>query len=87
MITIDDIKPVDRPFLDKLFDSPDYEPRGMFLCEETIDGQDVWTAVDNRNGEALPEEFLTKYAAKMWLRGKKIRNRYGELLNKDGKRV
>ena len=87
MIMIDDVKAVGRPFLDKLFDSPDYEPRGMFLCEETIDGQDIWTAVDNRNGDALTEEFMSKYAANMWLRGKKIRNRYGELLNKDGKRV
>lgn len=41
------------------------------------------------NGKKIPltEEFLTKYAANMWLRGKKIRNRYGELLNRDGKRV
>lgn len=84
---MDEIIEVTRPFLNKLFDSPDYEPRGMFVCEDEIDGQDVWTAVDNRNGEALPEEFVTKYAATMWLRGKKIRNQYGELLNKDGKRV
>ncbi|MGN1472604.1 MAG: hypothetical protein ACI4WZ_00900 [Eubacteriales bacterium] len=84
---MDEIIEVTRPFLKKLFDSDNYEPRGMFVCEDEIDGKTVWTAVDNRNGEALPEEFLTKYAATMWLRGRRIRNRFGELLNKDGKRV
>lgn len=75
------VKLVDRIFLDRLFNSHDYEPRGMFVCAEEICGETVWTAVDNRTGEAFTEEFRTRYAATMWLHGRKIKNIYGELLN------
>ena len=77
----DDIQEVTREFLDALFDSPDYEPRGAFLCEDEVDGRLVYVAVDNRNGEALTEEFMTKYAARKYLHGNPAINRWGELLN------
>lgn len=80
-IDTDNIKLVDRIFLERLFNSDDYEPRGMFVCEEKIGGETVWTAVDNRTGEAFTEEFRTRHAAVMWLHGRKVKNIYGELLN------
>ena len=82
-----DVEIVSRAFLDAMFDSletEDYEPRGMFLCEDEVDGRAVWVAVDNRNGDALTEEFNFKYAAMKWLRGQPTLNRWGELLNKEG---
>lgn len=77
------IEQVDRAFLNRLFDSPDYRPRGMFICEENVEGipHEIYVAVDNRTGEATTEEFNTHYSATMWLRGRKIKNRFGELLN------
>lgn len=80
-IDTDNIKLVDRIFLERLFNSDDYKPYGMFVCMENIGGETVWTAVDNRTGEAFTEEFRTRYAATMWLHGRKIKNIYGELLN------
>lgn len=55
----------------------------MFVCEEKMEGvpHEIYVAVDNRTGEAITEEFNTYYAATMWLRGRKIKNRFGELLN------
>lgn len=45
---------VSREFLDKVLDSPGetYEPRGLFLCRQEIDGEEVWTAMRNENGRA-----------------------------------
>ena len=80
----DRIEEVTRAFLDALFDSDDYEPRGLFLCEDEVDGRVVYVAVDNSQGEALTEEFVFKYAARQWLKGKPAINRWGELLNKKG---
>ena len=72
-----------RQWIDRLLDSDDYEPRGKFICADEVDGEDVWVAVDNSNGEAITEEFTSRYAATTWLRGRRIRNRFGEMLNAD----
>lgn len=80
-----DIVTVTRAFLDALFDSDDYTPRGRFLCEDVVKGKIVWVAVDNENGEALTEEFFSRTHAVKWLNGKEIVNRFGEVLN-EGKK-
>lgn len=72
---------VSRAFLDELFDSMDYTPRGKFICRDEVKGKIVWVAVDNSNGEALTEEFFTEAHAKKYLNGKQIVNRWGEVLN------
>lgn len=78
------IEVVSREFLDTMFDSldtPDYEPRGLFLCEDTVDGKVVWVAVDNRDGKALTEEFNLKFQARAWLKGRPCINSLGQILN------
>ena len=80
-----DIVQVTRAFLDELFDSDDYTPRGRFICEDVVNGKIVWVAVDNSNGEALTEEFFMQAHAVKWLNGKQIVNRFGEVLN-EGKK-
>lgn len=80
-----DIVTVTRAFLDALFDSDDYTPRGRFICEDVVKGKIVWVAVDNENGEALTEEFFMRAHAVKWLNGKEIVNRFGEVLN-EGKK-
>lgn len=79
----DNIKEVDRAFLDALFDSDGYEPRGAFLCADEVEGKLVYVAVDNRNGCAFTEEFNIKMYARRWLNGKTSINRWGEILNGD----
>lgn len=66
-----DYEYVSRAFLDRVLDSPGptYEPRGLFLCWQEIDGEDVWTAMRNRDGEGLTEDFVKKSAAVRWLHG------------------
>lgn len=80
-----DIVTVTRAFLDELFDSDDYTPRGRFICEDVVNGKIVWVAVDNENGDALTEEFFMRAHAVKWLNGKQIVNRFGEVLN-EGKK-
>lgn len=66
-----DYKRVSREFLDRVLDSPGetYEPRGLFLCDQYIDGERIWTAMRNENGEGLTEDFVSKRTAVLWLRG------------------
>lgn len=80
-----DIVTVTRAFLDELFDSDDYTPRGRFICEDVVNGKIVWVAVDNENGDALTEEFFMRAHAVKWLNGKQTVNRFGEVLN-EGKK-
>lgn len=82
---MNDIVTVSRAFLDELFDSDDYTPRGKFICEDVVNGKIVWVAVDNSNGEALTEEFFMRAHAIKWLNGKEIINRWGEVLNEGQK--
>lgn len=62
---------VSREFLDRVLDSPgeSYEPRGLFLCRQEIDGEEVWTAMRNENGEGLTEDFKSRKPAVRWLHG------------------
>lgn len=80
-----DVETVSRAFLDELFDSDDYTPRGRFVCEDVVNGKVVWVAVDNTNGEALTEEFFMRAHALKWLNGKQTVNRWGEVLNEGQK--
>lgn len=80
-----DIVTVTRAFLDELFDSDDYTPRGRFICEDVVNGKIVWVAVDNENGDALTEEFFMRAHAVKWLNGKQTVNRFGEVLNEGRK--
>lgn len=80
-----DIVQVTRAFLDELFDSDDYTPRGRFICEDVVNGKIVWVAVDNVNGDALTEEFFMRAHAVKWLNGKQTVNRFGEVLNEGRK--
>lgn len=80
-----DIVTVTRAFLDELFDSDDYTPRGRFICEDVVNGKIVWVAVDNVNGDALTEEFFMRAHAVKWLNGKQTVNRFGEVLNEGRK--
>lgn len=80
-----DIVMVTRAFLDELFDSDDYTPRGRFICEDVVNGKIVWVAVDNVNGDALTEEFFMRAHAVKWLNGKQTVNRFGEVLNEGRK--
>lgn len=80
-----DIVTVTRAFLDELFDSDDYTPRGRFICEDVVNGKIVWVAVDNENGDALTEEFFMRAHAVKWLNGKQTINRFGEVLNEGRK--
>ena len=66
-----DYKRVSREFLDRVLDSPGetYEPRGLFLCRQEIDGEEVWTAMRNENGEGLTEDFNSRKPAVRWLHG------------------
>lgn len=80
-----DIVMVSRAFLDELFDSEDYTPRGRFLCEDIVGNKIVWVAVDNERGEALTEEFFKKPHAVDYLNGYECVNRFGEVLN-EGKK-
>ena len=76
------IETVTRAFLDKLFDSEGekYEPFGLFIAQDEVDGKTVYVAVDNAEGEALTEEFRTRQMAVMWLHGYSVLNRWGEIL-------
>ncbi len=62
---------IKRESLDRMLDSPGatYEPRGLFICEEQIDGVLVYVAVNNLNGDALTDEFLNRRSAVRWLHG------------------
>ncbi len=62
---------VSREFLDRVLDSSgeSYEPRGLFLCRQEIDGEEVWTAMRNENGEGLTEDFKSRKPAVRWLHG------------------
>lgn len=80
-----DIVTVTRAFLNELFDSDDYTPRGRFICEDVVNGKIVWVAVDNENGDALTEEFFMRAHAVKWLNGKQTVNRFGEVLNEGRK--
>lgn len=71
MPSAQDYKYITREALDMMLDSPGetYEPRGLFICWQEIDGQNVWTAMRNENGEGLTEDFKTKRSAVLWLHG------------------
>lgn len=73
-----EIKLVDRDFLNQLFDSEDYEPRGRFICANELNGVVIYTTVFNDTGEADTEEFYTVTAAICWLNGNPAYNIYGE---------
>lgn len=76
-----DYKIISREYANRILDSPGekYEPYGKFLVEETIDGEAVWTAIDNSTGEAFTEEFKTRHAAVRWLHGYTATDRFGEM--------
>lgn len=71
MPTETDYKMVSRRELNQILDSPGetYEPRGLFLCWDLVDDKDVWTAVNNIQGDAITEEFIDKRSAVRWLHG------------------
>jgi hypothetical protein len=76
-----DYKIISREYANRILDSPGekYEPYGKFLVEEMIDGEAVWTAIDNSDGEAFTEEFKTRHAAVRWLHGYTVTDRFGEM--------
>lgn len=41
-----------------------YEPRGRFITYS----KDSWTAIDNRTGNPLTEDFPTLYESLRWLK-------------------
>ena len=73
MPSAQDYKVISRRKMDEMLDEPgvgvEYRPLGMFVCVEEVDGEWVYTAMDNRNGQALTEDFITKRAAVRWLHG------------------
>jgi len=73
MPTAQDYKVISRRKMDEMLDEPgvgvEYRPLGMFVCVEEVDGERVYTAMDNRDGQALTEDFITKRAAVRWLHG------------------
>lgn len=73
MPSAQDYKFISREALDEMLNAPGvgvgYRPLGMFLCIDEIDGEWVYTAVDNRDGQALTEDFVTKRSAVRWLHG------------------
>lgn len=74
---------ITREQLDAMLDTDGdtYEPRGLFIVEEYVDGHMVYTAVNNKNGDALTEEFSVGRTATRWLHGYVAHNIYGEELN------
>ena len=66
-----DYKRVSREFMDNVLDSPGvtYEPRGLFLCDQYIGGERIWTAMRNLDGEGLTEDFACKRTAVLWMHG------------------
>jgi hypothetical protein len=73
-----DYKMLTREELDEILDSPGdtYEPRGLFVCWDQVDGQDVWTAVNNINGDAVTDEFIDRRSAVRWLHGYPVLDRH-----------
>lgn len=76
----EEIRRVSVKFLKRLFDSPGetYEPRGKFVAVDTEGDAPVFIAVDNTDGRALTEEFVSRFRATRWLNGRKTVNRFGE---------
>lgn len=69
-----DYKLILRSALDKILDSPGetYEPRGLFICSDEVDGETVYTAVNNLGGDAITEEFTNRRSAVRWLHGNPV---------------
>lgn len=65
---------VSREMVDIILDSDGetYEPRGLFICVDIVDGEKVYTAVKNLDGSGETEEFRNKRAAQRWLVGYKV---------------
>lgn len=70
----EEITNISRDMLNAILDAPGetYEPRGLFIVLETIDGVKVYTAVRNLDGKAETEEFKNRRAATRWLLGHKV---------------
>ena len=48
------------------------EPRGLFYVVGKLDGQTVYTGIDNWDGNAWTEDFKSLSTCKRWLEGKCI---------------
>ncbi len=71
MPSAQDYKFISRERMNKILDSlgETYEPRGLFICMDKVDRMWVYTAVNNLNGDAITDEFITKRSAVRWLHG------------------
>lgn len=69
-----DVVVVSREMVDRILDSEGetYEPRGLFMCADVVDGEKVYTAVKNLDGSGETEDFRNKRAAQRWLEGCKV---------------
>lgn len=81
--SLEKVKRISRAELDAILNSEGdtYEPRGLFVVEEDVDGRMICTAVNNTNGDAVTEEFASRQPAVRWLHGYTVHNLYGERLN------
>lgn len=89
MPSAQDYKFISREKLDEMLDSPGekYEPRGLFICLDKVDGEWVYTAVNNRNGDALTDEFINKRSAVRWLHGHPVTDEQRYRPNPDMTRI
>jgi transcriptional regulator with XRE-family HTH domain len=53
-----------------------YEPRGLFVVRDFVDGDEVFTAIQNLDGTAETEEFTRHRAAVNWLHGRGVSGEY-----------
>ena len=72
-----DIITINRNMLNDILDSDGatYEPRGLFICKDTVDGEDVYTALKNLDGSGETEEFKSRWSAAKWLQGHNVGKR------------
>ena len=68
---------VGREMINMILDSEGdtYEPRGLFVCMDIVDGERVYTAVRNLDGSGETEEFRNKRAAERWLEGYPVQSK------------
>lgn len=64
---------ITRAEMDRILDSEGetYEPRGLFICQETVGGVLIYTAMRNIDGEGQTEDFVNRTVAVRWLHGLK----------------
>lgn len=73
-----EVEDISRAKADELLASTGdtYEPRGLFVVDDLVDGSRIYTAIQNLDGSAETEEFTTHRAAVNWLHGRNVGREY-----------